>query len=175
MKKSILILSAIILCSCASRKVNTEIKKTETKSELTANVKEETTANTESNKESTESDKTTVKNDVTETEEEVIPVDNSKPVTKTVTTDGNMTKTVWENASVKSRSKTDKSTSEKETDKKEVAKETSKTNYKSELAIETKENTSTKEKSKHTEVISLWWLLLLLIPFGYWVYKKHIA
>lgn len=170
--KKLLLLSVIILCSCASRKVSTDITKTETKTDVTEALKEKTTSNTEKKKESTEIDKTTVKTDVIETEEDVKPIDASKPVTKTVTKDGNTTKTVWENANVTTIAKTDKSVSEKQTYKKETAKEKSEAKTKSESKTDKKESVKSKEKTKETEVISLWWLLLLLIiPFGYWVYK----
>lgn len=172
--KKILLLSAIILCSCASRNVSTDITKTESKTAVTESLKEETTSNTEKQKELTEIDKTTVKNDVIETEEDLKPIDTSKPVTKTVTTYGNTTKTVWENANVISREKTDKSISEKQTDKNEIAKENSEVKTESESNTDKKESVKSKEKTKETEVISLWWfLLLLIIPLGYWVYKTR--
>lgn len=174
MKKSILLLSAILICSCASRNVSTDIANTETKTAVTEVLKEETTSNMEKQKESTESDKTTVKNDVFETEEDVNPIDASKPVTKTVTTEGNTTKTVWENANVNSKSKSDKSTSinEKMIKNFEIEISSLKTLLEAQkkLLMEERE----KNKYKKTEVINLLWLLLLLIiPFGYWVYKTR--
>jgi len=175
MKKSILLLSAIILCSCASRKVNTEIHKTESKSELTEVIKEETTANTENKKESFTSDKITINSDISEVEEDVKAIDPLKPVTKTVTKDGNTTKTVWENANVTSKTKSDKSVSNIHSDKKETASQAESINHKLESAIRQKEETNIKSKSKKTEVFSLWWLLLLLIPLGYWLYRKYIV
>jgi len=175
MKKSILLLSAIILCSCASRKVNTEINKTESKSELTEVVKEETSTNTENKKESVTTDKTTINSDISEVEEDVKAIDPLKPITKTVTKDGNTTKTVWENANVTSKTKSDKSVSNIHSDKKETASQTESINQKLESEIRQKEETNIKTKSKQTEVVSLWWLLLLLIPLGYWIYRKYIV
>lgn len=175
MKKSILLLSAIILCSCASRKVNTEINKTELKSEVIAVVKEQISTDTENKKESVTIDKTTINSDISEVEEDVKAIDPLKPVTKTVTKEGNTTKTVWENANVTYKTKSDKSVSNIQSDKKETASQAESINHKLESAIRQKEETNIKSKSKQTEVFSLWWLLLILIPLGYWLYRKYIA
>jgi len=175
MKKPILLLSAIILCSCASRKVNTEINKTESKSELTEVLKEEISTNTENKKESFTTDKTTINSDISELEEDVKAIDPLKPVTKTVTKDGNTTKTVWENANVTYKAKSDNSVSNIQSDKKETAIQTESINHKLESAIRQKEETNIKTKSKQTEAVSLWWLLLFLIPLGYWLYRKYIV
>lgn len=175
MKKSILLLSAIILCSCASRKVNTEIKNTESKTEVKAVIKEETATITENTKESVTADKTTINNDVSEAEEDVKAIDPLKPVTKTVTKEGNTTKTVWENANVTYKTKSDKSVSNIESDKKETDNKKESINHKIESEIGKKEETNIKSKSKQTEVVSLWWLLLLIIPLGYWLYRKYIV
>ena len=175
MKKSILLLSAIILCSCASRKVNTEINKTESKSEVIAVVKEQTSTNTENKKESVTTDKTTINSDVSELEEDVKAIDPLKPVTKTVTKEGNTTKTVWENANVTYKTKSDKSVLNIQSDKKETASQTESINHNIASTIRQKEETNIKTKSKETEVVSLWWLLILVIPLGYWIYRKYIV
>lgn len=150
MKKSIILLSAILLTSCASRKVNksTETEKTEIKTE----VKDTLVKRTEVKR---------IDNIfVVDEEIEITPSDTSKPII--IKDESGKTKT-YLNAVLKAKKK--KTNRNIETDIK-VAE-----NSKKEVKKEVKNKKSVEVKQTERKSYFNWWWLLVLIPI-YFIYKK---
>ena len=165
MKTLIKILLIVFLTSgiwsCGIRKTNkTEIKE-EIKTETETSTKtEESTTEERVIKKSEDSDKT-------ETVENLTPIEPEKPMKKTVEEKDGKKITTWENASVNSGTKTDKSK------KSESVDEVVKSDFKGETKINASEEIKKEEDVKVTDAdkgfaLNLWWILLLLIPLGLW-------
>lgn len=162
LKKTILLFFAIFLfTSCGSRKVVKDKESTKI---------EQTSESEESKKET----KDIVKKEATETntnteekETELVPIDESKPIIRTETIEGNTKTTTWENARVKEKAKSEQTEAKK--DKSEIDKSEKTKNVKTKYVQ--KSETLKKSKELESKIISWWWLLLIIPILGYGYYK----
>lgn len=158
MKKTIILLSALTLVSCASRNVNKS--EAEVKTEVTTTVKDTTSKVTE-----TKTNETV--NTFTD-ELEIKPIDTTKAI-EIIDSNGKVTK--FKNAVLKRKTKEVKQTTATE---KKVAENVSKT-------VKTKAKQTVKQQTKQTEKEAVsflnyfWIVLLLLLLVGiYRFYKKYV-
>lgn len=167
MKKLILtILLILTLWSCGTRNTKkTEIKEEE-KTEIDSSEKSD---------EKKEEDRKTVKEEESDIEEEseiLIPTDPSKPIKKTVEEKDGKKTTTWENASVDTSKKKEKSK------KKEVTDEKIKTEIKKEVKQKQVASKKKSDVSKETErkmgfpYWMLWFLILIPVYLAYKKYKE---
>lgn len=158
MKKSLILLSTILLISCGTRKATTQTYKVDLKTDTEVQTKEvdntKTTTDVVIDKES---------NEVTEIET-IEPIDNTKPSLyngKTFT-NSKITKRKTNVLSIE-KSKVNQVI---ENDKKAVKKERNK--------VDSVTKTKNKEVVKSQfNFFSLWWLYLLIIVIIYIIYKKY--
>ena len=158
MKKSLILLSIILLISCGSRKSTTQTDKVDLKVETETKVKE--TDNTKT-KTDIVIDKET--NEVTEVET-IEPIDNTKPSLYNGKTFTN-SKITKRKTNVLSKEK-NKVNQVVENDKKVVKKE----RVNAKVDIKTKNKATEKEQFNF---LSPWWLYLLIIAMIYLGYKKR--
>lgn len=166
-----LFLGLFLFLSCGTR--NT--KKTDIKEEIKTEKK--TSNKTDIVNESDKKTYTKTESDISETRENLTPIDPSKPMKKTVEEkDGKKTIT-YENASVNSETKTDKSV------KSQVSNEKTKTDSKSETEIKASQESEKSDQSKVTESdkgigfsCALIWLLIIAIIFAVWYkYRNKVT
>jgi cobalamin biosynthesis Mg chelatase CobN len=174
MKTKLILLSAVLLIGCGTRKTNQTKTNVYTKDVITDNTKTETktdtntkvTNNTETNKETGE---------VTETET-LEPIDNTKPATY-VDENG---KSQSLNNTKKTKTKTTRKTNEKNksnvitTERKKVAE-----TIKKDVKTKSKAKVQVKQKATESNKGNFWnWiiLILLIIAFGYcfWWSRKIV-
>lgn len=135
------------LSSCSTRKVNkTEVKETETKTEVIAeNIKTDVIENTK------------VIDTSTSDEIEFVPIDNTKPIV--------VNGKSYFNTKIKHKKSKNNISIVKDKKVSQIAEKSANLTYKKSKVIEVK---TTERKS-----FNFWWLLLLLIP-AYFYFRKHI-
>lgn len=155
MKKLITLFALIFLISCGTRKTNkTEIKE-EIKTEIEASTKIEETKTEERIIEKSED------SDKTETVENLTPIDPEKPMKKTVEEKDGKKITTWENASVNSGTKTDKSKKSESID--EVVKTDSKRESDFKVISESKKTDKVKFTESDKGVVFSWWWIWIIV------------
>jgi len=176
--------------SCGSRKSSKS--KTENKSETNIETSAKTTAVIEKDVQNDIHNQTDivaenekkVENNVVEENENLEPIDPTKPMTKEVVIEGNKTTTKWENAKVNNGKKTDNTVSEEKSNlnDKSLFTDNSRTkdlfDFNQNLNYKREDETSSETSNKETDAqrgFSFWWLLLLVIPLGlylWWRYRR---
>lgn len=151
MKKYILLLIAIVLASCATRKVDTQIEKKD--STVVTSTKEAAQANVDS------TTNTVIVDNTVATEIEIIPIDSTKPLI----VDGK----TYSNAVIRYKKQANNIQTHQEA---KVTKELKKAteNY-------SKTNVKSKQKSKKIDSVKFpyWWILLVLIALAsYYLYRN---
>jgi hypothetical protein len=140
------IIIIVCLTSCSTRKVNkSEIKETETKTELIAeNTKTEVSENTK------------IVDTSTTDEIEYIPIDNSKPII--------VNGKSYFNTKIKHSKKKNNISIVKDKKVSQIKEKSANLTYKKDRVIEM--------KVSERKSFNFWWLLLLLIPAIYYLYRK---
>lgn len=151
MKKYILLLIAIVLASCATRKVDTQIEKKD--STVVTSTKEVAQTNVDS------TTNTVIVDNTVATEIEIIPIDSTKPLI----VDGK----TYSNAVIRYKKQANNIQTHQEA---KVTKELKKAteNY-------SKTNVKSKQKSKKIDSVKFpyWWILLVLIALAsYYLYRN---
>ena len=159
----LIILSGLLIISCGTRNV----KKTEVKEEEKKEIE-----HTEKSEEKKEEKRKTVKetdSDVEEEKEFLVPIDPKKPIKKTIEEKDGKKIITWENASVDTSKKKDKS-KDKETTDEQVNTDTKKASVKKETQSKKTSDTSKEIQKKTGFPYGILWILLL-IPI-YLAYRK---
>ena len=159
------LLIGLSIISCGTRNV----KKTEIKEEIKTET--EISAKTDITTESDKKTDTKTESDVSESLENLTPINPDKPMKKTVEEKDGKKITTWENATVNSGTKTDKSKKSKSIN------EVVKSDFKGETDFKVIAESKKTDESKITEsdkgfTFNLNWLWLLLIPLGFWWWCK---
>lgn len=146
MKQTTIILSALILMSCSARKVSKE----QTKETVNTEVKSTTEVRTD--KQST----TKILDTSSIDEIEIVPIDNTKPIV--------VNGVSYANAKIKHYQRKNNIT----TDKVEKVSK----NERNEVVATKKQIVEASKKQTQRTSFNLWWLLLLLIPIFWYVWKR---
>lgn len=177
MRKIVIIIAVIFgLLSCGSRKTNKSKTKDESKSKIEVQAEVMAAENSKVENNISENKSTATESNSEEKENHMKPVDPSKPMKKTETTDGNTKITTWENAEVieKSKKEDSKKTEDSQLNDKSVI--TSGSTFEGSAELKRADERTSEKLEKNTEAqkgFSLWWFLLLIIPIGYYLLKKY--
>ena len=149
--KNIIFLIALIFIGCGTRKVEKstlDVKKDVDKEVVTVDNKISEV-------------KIETNNDVTTDDIEIVPIDSTKAI-EIVAPDGRVTK--YKNARISNKKTVDKT--------KVVNDVKASENIKTKISDKSNEVTKVSEKKTERISWSWWWLLLLFIPIGYYVWRK---
>lgn len=176
MKKSLILLSTILLISCSSRKSTTQTDKVDLKTNIEVQTKEVESTKVEVNTNVTETKSTTIdkENNVVKEVTEIVPIDATK---ESVFTDAKGQKFNLNNSKYRNEKTTDLSKEKSVALSKYELIQKELTDVKKERDLLLKENVSLKQKLKDKQVVSekgnFWnWviLILLILAFAYWFY-----
>ncbi len=166
---------ASTIWSCSSRKTNRSKTEQKSESKIEASLESSAKAEIETQNDIKKESSSFTENDISETAVEAEPIDAALPMEKTEVVEGNKKTTTWKNAKVKESSKIDKSKKEEKEYQVDLSTKNENQEFILKSKLKAKEESLSKADSKETDAkrgFNLWWLLLMIIPAGLYVYWK---